>query len=98
MEFLREVPFTWDEIADVLMISRTTLWRRMKELGITTGQYSDVSDAELDSIITTLVKNFPNSGITMMWGHIRSTSVHVPRSRVSESLHRVNLELASVRL
>ena len=62
----------------------------MKELGITTGRYSDVSDAELDSIITTLVRNFPNSGITMMWGHPRSMSVHVPRRRVSESLHHVN--------
>ena len=72
------------------MISRTTLWRRMRELGITTGRYSDVSDSELDSIITTLVRNFPNSGITMMWGHLRSMSVHVPRRRVSESLHRVN--------
>ena len=62
----------------------------MRELGMTTGRYSDVSDAELDSIITTLVRNFPNSGITMMWGYLRSMSVHVPRRTVSESLHRVN--------
>ena len=26
----------------------------------------------------------------MMWGHLRSMSVHVPRRRVSESLHHVN--------
>ena len=27
---------------------------------------------------------------TMMWGHPRSMSIHVPRRKVSESLHRVN--------
>ena len=62
MEFLHELAITWEEIADVLMISRTTLWSRMKELAITTGRYSDVSDLELDSIITTLVRNFPTVG------------------------------------
>jgi len=90
VEFLRELGFSWEEIADVVMISRTTLWRRLKELGITTGQYADISEAELDSIMSTLVRNFPNSGITMMWGHLRSMSIHVPRRKVSESLHRVN--------
>ena len=90
VEFLRELGFSWEEIADVMMISRTTLWRRLKELGITTGQYADISEAELDSIMSTLVRNFPNSGITMMWGHLRSMSIHVPRRKVSESLHRVN--------
>ena len=44
----------------------------MRELGITTGQYCDVSDSELYSIITTLVRNLPNSGITMICRHLRS--------------------------
>ena len=36
----------------------------MKELGITTGQYSDVSDAELDSIITNIGEKF-----SQQWDH-----------------------------
>jgi len=67
-----------EEIANALMVSRTTLWKRMRELGITTCLYCDVSDAELYSIITTLLRNFPNSGITLMCRHLRSLLILIP--------------------
>ena len=86
---MRELAFTWDEIAAVLMVSRATLWQRIKELGVNTTGYSDISEAELDSVITTLVQDYPNNGITMMWGHLISMNIHIPR-RVSESLHCVS--------
>ena len=40
---------SWQDCADTLLVSRTTLWRRALELGITT--MSEISDLELDSVV-----------------------------------------------
>lgn len=80
-----------------LMVSRATSWRRMKQLGVSPTEYSDISEAELDSVIATLVRDFSNSGIVMMWGLLRSMIIHVPQRRVTESLHRVSLVAVSTR-
>ena len=87
---LRELRYTWEQISGALMISRTTLWRRLRELGIHTSSYTLISDADLDSAMSSLVRRFPNNGTTMMWGHLRSLNIVVTRSRVQESLLRVS--------
>ena len=78
--------YTWDQIAEVLMVSRTTLWRHMNQLGLAFSKYSDISDAELDGVMELLVKNYPTSGIIMMWGHLRGMNIIVTRKRIHESL------------
>ena len=40
LEFLREMKYSWEECAAVLMVSRTTLWRRAQELGISRAAFS----------------------------------------------------------
>ena len=49
-ELLRSSEFTWEEVAQILSISRTTLWRRVQELGIPMCKYSDISDHDLDHL------------------------------------------------
>ncbi len=71
------------------MVSRTTLWRRLKELGLTIPPHSDITDSELDGVMEVLVHKYPRNGIVMMWGHLRSISIFVTRKRVYESLTRV---------
>ena len=82
--------YTWAEVADVLLISRTTLWRRLAELGIPLSSYSDISDAELDGVMELLVKDFPQNGIVLMWGQLRSMNIFVTRQKVHDSLTRVS--------
>ena len=41
----------------------TNIFEMRRELGITTGQYCDISDTEPDSIITTLLRNFPTCDV-----------------------------------
>ena len=36
IEFLREAGYSWNEISRLVGTSRSTLWRRLKENGITT--------------------------------------------------------------
>lgn len=49
VELLRTSGFTWEEISHLLGVSRTTLWRRLTELGLYFERFSDISDSDLDS-------------------------------------------------
>ncbi len=89
--------YTWGQIADVMMTSRTTLWRRMTELGVSFSTYSNISDSELDSVVEVQVRNFPRYGSVMMWGHLRSLNIHVTRQKVRDSLMRVSPEAIQYR-
>ena len=51
VELLRSSEFTWEEVAQILSISRTTLWRRVQELGIPMCKYSNISDHDLDHLV-----------------------------------------------
>ena len=89
MELLKD---TWEQVADVLMVSRTTLWRRLTEIGISLSSYSDISDSELDGVMELLVRDFPRNGIVMMWGQLQSMNIFVSRQRVHQSLLRVSAQ------
>ena len=59
-------------------------------LGIPLFSHSIISDSELDSVIELLVRDFPNDGIVMMWGQLRSMNIVFTRQRVHDSLLRVS--------
>ena len=52
--------------------------------------YTQTTDSDLDCVMATLVRRFPNNGTSMMWGHLRSVGIVVTRARVQESLLRVS--------
>ena len=58
--------------------------------------YTQISDSDLDGVMTTLVRRFPNNGTSIIWGHLRSLNITVTRARVQDSLLRVSA--SSVRL
>ena len=88
VEMLRQVGYTWQEVANAVGVSRTTLWQRLREQNITLSPYVDICDHDLDEVITRINHNFPNSGLVMIQGHLLSEGVHVPRQRVRESVAR----------
>lgn len=90
VDLLREMRYTWQQVADVLMISRTTLWRRLTELRVPLASYSDISEHELDGVMQLLVQDFPRNGVVMMWGQLRSMNIFVSRQKVHDSLMRVS--------
>ena len=47
-------------------------------------------DSDLDKLIGGLRQGFPNSGISMMLGHLRSRNIFVQRQHVRESLVRTD--------
>lgn len=62
-----------------------------------TSRYTQLSDTELDSIMTSLVRRIPNNGATLMWGHLCSLTICILRNRVHDSLLRVSRHLVETR-
>lgn len=77
-----------DQIAELLNISRRTLYRRLE--GSALMGYTDLTDQELDSTIESYKARHPNDGEIMVGGFLRSTGIYVTRKRVRESIHRVD--------
>ena len=50
VELLRSGGYTWDEIADCFLVSRATIWRRLREAGVVASKYSDISDGNLTTM------------------------------------------------
>ena len=63
--------FSATTTAMLLHVLLSTVRRRMNECGIKMRElYSDLTDMELDRLITTIHYNEPNSGYRMMHGHL----------------------------
>lgn len=88
---------TWEQCADVLMISRTTLWRRCHEIGISLNATTSISDRDLDAVIHRLAHQYPRCGTIKMWGYLHSYGIHISRTRVRESLLRVSPRMVESR-
>ena len=50
------------EIASTLSVSESTIYRRMQSYGLSSLDFSDISDKDLDHHITELSKDFPFCG------------------------------------
>ena len=72
-------------------VSRITLHRRIRELGLEEEtHYSEIEDQELDVFVRTILALLPNSGEVMIRGAIRGRGVRIQRSRLRESVQRVD--------
>ena len=92
VEFLISVGRSMEEIAQTLLISRRTLYRRCEEFQICKKRerYSQLSDCDLDDVMHHLISEYPTSGLRMLSGHLLRMGVRVPRQRLRESLLRVD--------
>ena len=85
--------FSVRNIADLLGVSVSTIRRRMTMFGLTVRDtYSNISDAELDYIISGAQQQYPNWGNRLMYGHLISIGIRVQFNRVRESQSRIDPE------
>ncbi len=98
IEFLRNMRFSYTKIAEILGISRSTLYRRIEEEGgVTMNKYTQISDIILDNVVTEIKRNHPNDGERLMIGHLASHNIHIPRTRIRASIHRIDPEGTAMR-
>ena len=91
IEYLRELRFSWTRIAKLLDISRSTLYRRLEEEGISRHlTFTSISDIQLDTVAREVKNSHPNDGERLMIGHLARRNIIVPRARLRGSIHRVD--------
>ena len=98
IEHLLCLHFTCPKIASLLGVSLRTVRRRMTEYGLSvSGLYSEISNCELDRLVSEIHSSFPNCGYRMMNGHLRQRGIHVTQARIQSSMHRVDPEGVTLR-
>ena len=91
VEFLRALHLPWIRIAEILDISRHTLYRWLKNEGILQElQFTEISDNDLDEVMKGIKEEHPNDGEVLVSGHLLAKGIRVPRSRMRASIHRVD--------
>ena len=70
---LREYHFNWTQIANVMDIHRSTLWRKLKKYGYNFEErHSTISPEELNREIIAIKEKHPLIGEKMVMGFLRS--------------------------
>lgn len=90
LDFLLESKFKIIEISQMLNVSESTIYRRMRRCNLSVSKYNDILDHELDQIVSEIATEFPKCGETMVREILRQKGVQVTRARLRESLHRTN--------
>ena len=71
LELFIDFNFTVQQIAKMLGVSTKTIHRRLKGFGLSMRQmYANLTDIELDNLVSTIIRDFPNSGYKAMCGHL----------------------------
>lgn len=78
-------------IANILGVSQSTIFCRMRELGLSTkSTYSTLTDQELDNVIVAIKRRVPNAGYRMVKGCLQTEGHRVQWTRIKDSMHRVD--------
>ena len=89
LQQLHDTDMTWSAAAEAIGVDRSTIYRRRWLFGMNTedgNTFSDIPDADLDTILSTIMQQSPNAGETYMQGSLRSRGIKVQRWRLREKL------------
>lgn len=87
--YLEEV-FPVSEIANMMSVSESMIYPRMRLTGLSKLQFSNISDEELDHQLHETTKEFPRCVEVLLKQLLNEKGVKVQRMRLRDSLHRVN--------
>lgn len=88
---LIDTGFMIRDIAKILSVSESTIYRRMRIYGISKSDFSDLNEDEVDICVGKTVLEFPNCGETLLSQLLRQKGIYIQRWRLRDSLHRIDL-------
>lgn len=90
--FQRGIGARYIDIAKAMGVSARTLRNHLRRAGFPTDVlvYTDITDAQLDHIVSGFIYMHPFSGVTMIKGFLESIGVHVSRKRTNHSVKRID--------
>jgi len=90
IEFLRRLRFPFCQIAAILGISRSTLYRRLEEEDLAETSPTLIYLTELDCELAAIKSDHPNDGERLLTGHLARQGILVPHAQLRASIHRVD--------
>lgn len=83
---------SWKEVADAMGVTRPTLYNHMRRAGLSTSrpQYTNISDDDLDEVVSKITLDHPFIGGIIVRGHLEANDIHISAQRVQECLRRVD--------
>ncbi len=99
LEHLLGIDFSCPAIANMLGVSVRTVRRHMSEYGLTVrANYSNISNSDLDDLVSDLKQQYPTCGYRMMDGLLRQRGIRLQQLRVRESMQRTDPNGVVIRL
>ena len=93
IRFLRELHFPWKKIADLIVVSESSLRRSRSIYGMTGNgdpSWTQISDNDLEKIVQEIQELTPNIGQARLLGPLRSRGLNIQRWRVRNCLHTLD--------
>lgn len=89
LQYLRSMNFSWTQIAELLGVSRMTVYRRRRDLGMVDFDEAtrNVSDNELQRLLQVMRQEMPNLGEALVIGQLHAMGYAVSRQRVRNAIH-----------
>ena len=96
---IRELGHSWTTIAKMLMVSKWTILRRVREFDLHhLSRYTAISDEELTNTIQSFIQMHGNFvGYSLVKGHLKSIGIHVQQRRVRTILRNLDPESSCFR-
>lgn len=88
--FFVENGFKVEEMSLMLDCSKRSVERKLHAYGLSTRNYTVISDSDLDNIVLQFSTAFPRCGEKMVRSRLYSQGIHIPRERIRQSLRRVD--------
>jgi len=93
LKYFIENCFSIPQMATMLNVSPSTIKRRLKDFRLNIRQtFTNINDEELDKLIESILKDFPNTGYKRMKGFLIARHLRIQEYRVRESMRRVDPE------
>ena len=89
---LHDLGNSWTEVATAMGVSRSTIYNHLNAAGLSSArkEWSILTDAALDEIVSEISLTHPFVGSTIVMGHLEAHGIHLPKTRVQDSLRRVD--------